>query len=401
MVDKPKAKVRQASLVDAAEDKADSLDKVVAQAFDSDPLVRLHVAQELSKTDDPRAIFALIELSSDKDISVKEAAQRALGQFKEDKEESEAIVSLEKIFAESKEAKKPEELPEVRQRMMPTLERLFAHYEPKKRDSVKRKLLPSIEKLFSFGARAPAQAAQDPLHGLDKISQSQAPLSPSQDLEPEKGVPRQDAANFPFGQNKVVVQPAKQDAIEVEMEDHEFAVPQSQSPEAEFEGEAPSAEDQVHEGELAANKLYSLAYRIATTPGYGKAELKREQNRLLANFKKEVGLAFKMAEERAHEEGMSNFNGLKPGMKNLSFAEMQIISISDVGYGSGSKKKPFAKVKLSDGHKEQAVLIPSERAHGITPQDKLALKGVVVDFLVETSEVVLLVKSKSKVIVVK
>jgi len=398
MVEKPKAKVRQASLVDAAEDKADSLDKLVAQAFDSDPTVRLRVAQELSKTDDPRAIFALIELSSDKDIATKEAAQRALGQFKEDKEEGEAIVSLEKIFAESKEAKKPEELPEVRQRMMPTLEKLFAHYEPKKRDSVKRKLLPSIEKLFSFGARSTPTQQQDPLHGLDKISQSQAPISHVQDVAHDKGVPKEDAVNFPFGQNRVVVHPEKQDAVEVEKEDHEFAAEQPQQ--AEFEDEQ-SAEDKVHEEDLTANKIYSLAYKIATTPGYGKGELKREQNRLLANYKKEVGLAFKMAEERAKEEGMSNFNGLKPGMKNVSFAELQIVSISDFGYGSGVKKKPFAKVILTDGHKEQPVLIPSERAHGITTQDKLALKWVSVDFLVETNEVVLVVKPKSKVIVVK
>ena len=131
----------------------------------------------------------------------------------------------------------------------------------------------------------------------------------------------------------------------------------------------------------------------------GKSELKREQNRLLANYKKELGLAFKMAEERAAEEGLASFSNLKPGMKNLSFAEMQIVSISDTGYGT--KKKPFAKVKLTDGHREVSILIPSERARGITQQDRLALKGVSVDFLVEANEVVLVVKNKSSVMVVK
>ena len=78
MPEKPKAKTpRQVSLLDAAEDKPDDLDKIVAQAFDSDPQVRLKVANSLSKIDDPRAIFALMELSSDKDEAVKEVAQHA------------------------------------------------------------------------------------------------------------------------------------------------------------------------------------------------------------------------------------------------------------------------------------------------------------------------------------
>jgi len=401
MVDKLKAgKVRQASLADAAEekDKPDSLDKIVAQAFDSDPKVRLHVAEELGKTDDPRSIFALIELSSDKDEAVKIAAQKSLGQYKE--EEKETINSLEKLFAERKEMTKPEGMPEVRQRMMPTLEKLFAHYEPKKRDSVKRKLLPSIEKLFGFHPNP--MAGSDPLHGLDKIAAPPQAILPPTTIQQERQtehIPAENAPNFPFGQKKDAEPlPIKHDAVEIEQEDHMPAAESSASLQ-EFEDEQPSSEEQEHESELAENKYYSLAYKIATTPGMGKAELHREQNRILANFKKEIGLAFKMAEERATDEGLAIFANLKPGMKNLSFSEMAIVSISDVGYGA--KKKSFAKVRLTDGHKEISALIPHERAGGIVQQDRLSLKGVSVDFLVESNEVVLVVKNKSKVIVVK
>lgn len=401
MVEKVKgSKARQASLAEAAEekDKPDSLDKLAAQAFDSDPKVRLRVAEELGKSDDPRAIFALIELSSDKEEMVKIAAQKSLGQYKE--AEKETIVSLEKLFAERKEMTTPEEMPEVRQRMMPTLEKLFAHYEPKKRDSVKRKLLPSIEKLFGFHPKPPAAA--DPLHGLDKIAAPQPPAQLSTTVQQERQtehIPAENAPNFPFGQKKEPERmPVRQDSVEIEQEDHTVAT-EPLPAEREFEDEAQSPEEQEHESELAENKYYSLAYKIATTPGMGKSELKREQNRILSNFKKEIGLAFKMAEERASEEGLANFSNLKPGMKNLSFSEMAIVSISDTGFGA--KKKTFAKIRLTDGHKEISALVPHERAHGITGQDRLALKGVSVDFLVESSEVVLVVKNKSKVVVVK
>ena len=95
--EKGKVRAKQASLLDAPEDKPDSTDSLVAKAFDSDPKVRLKVAQELAKIDDPRAVFALIELSSDKEEAVKVAAQKSLGSFKE---EAETIVSLEKMLAE-------------------------------------------------------------------------------------------------------------------------------------------------------------------------------------------------------------------------------------------------------------------------------------------------------------
>jgi len=401
MADKLKGgKIRQASLVESSDErgKPDNLDRTVAQAFDSDPKVRQRVAEELGRTDDPRAIFALIELSSDKDEAVKIAAQKSLGQYKE--EEKETIVSLEKLFAERKENPKPEEMPAVRQRMMPTLEKLFSHYEPRKRDSVKRKLLPSIEKLFGFSQK---QEGGDPLHGLDKIAASPSPTLAQQpqpaQREPER-IPRENAANFPFGQKKEAPepQPQKHDSLEIESEDHELAFVQ-EGDDGEFEDDEPTPEEQERRGRMSEDKYYSLAYKIATTPGMGKAELKREQNRLLSNFKKEIGLAFKLAEEKAEQDGMANFSNLKPGMKGLNFAEMPIVSISDVGFGT--KKKPFVKIKLTDGRKEQALLIPSERAHGIAPQDKIALRGVAVDFLVETSEAVLVVKSKSKVIVIK
>ena len=408
--EKGKPKVRQASLTEPADDRPDSVDKLVAQAFDSDSKVRFRVAQELGKiSDDPRAIFALIELSSDKDESVKESAQRSLGQVKE--EEKETIVSLEKLFAERKEVKKLEEMPQMQQRMMPTIDKLFSHYDPKKRESAKRKLLPSLEKLFGI-IRKPSPLS-DPLGDVEKMSHAplvQPAASEETELIPDRphSIPKENAANFPFGQktrfsqsengpissergNREEERPSfspapKSDLVEIEAEDREFA--------------SETEEKEIDEQEIGVEtKYYELAYRIATTPGMGKAELKREQNRLISNFKKEVGMAFKMAEERASEEGMASFSNLKPGMKNLSFSEMQIVSISDVGLCA--KKKNFAKVKLSDGKREVSVLIPSERASGISQMDKLSLKGVAVDFLVETNEVVLVVKNKSRVLVAK
>jgi len=396
MPEKPKAKTpRQVSLLDAPEDKPDDLDRVVAQAFDSDPAVRLKVANSLSKTDDPRAIFALIELSSDKDEAVKEAAQRALGQRKGEQEE---IVSIGKLLSERKaqpqQAAAASAVPAQaapRANMMPALERLFAHYEPKKRESAKRKLLPSLQKLFGF---RPEEL--DPLRELDKISASQQ----AREIEAagREGAPK-NAENFPFGKHEEPREQARgaEHEVDISEEDAEFVggqEPQRQAMQAADEGEGQE------NAELAdSDDIYHYALHIASTPGMGKADLKREQNRLINDFKRRVELAFKIAGQQACHDGCTTFSGIKPGMKNLSFADMPISSISEIAYGP--RRKPYARIMLFDGKKELALLVPRERAGGITTEDRVAAKKVAADFIVEKSEVVLLAGPKSQIAVYK
>jgi len=413
MPDKLKAKTpRQVSLLDAAEDKPDDLDRVVAQAFDSDPSVRLKVANSLSKIDDPRAIFALIELSSDKDEAVKETAQRGLGQRKNEQEE---IVSIGKLLSERKSQPAqaptatgmPQQLSQSQQtsrtNMMPAIERLFAHYEPKRRESAKRKLLPSLQKLFGF---RPEEL--DPLRELDKISASQQAheidrtgtpqRQPTHERNEEENKPK-NAENFPFGKHEEPFETRHkaETLVEVSEDDIELVSEGKEHHEANYEEEAPDSRQESEHGTVS--RYYALAYRIATTPGMGRGELKRESNRLINDFKREVELAFKLASEKAREEGLATFANLKPGMKNLSFNEMPISSISEIAYGP--KRKPYARIMLFDGKKELALLVPKERTAGISTQDRLAPKKVAVDFLMEKSEVVLLATGKSSIVVYK
>ena len=388
--DKARQKARQASLLDAPEEKPDSTDSLVARAFDSDPKVRLKVAQELGSIDDPRAIFALIELSSDKEEPVKEAAQRSLGNFKE---ESAEIVSLEKLMAERKVVHQQPVAPApaasygTSQRMAPTIERLFAHYEPKKRESVKRRLFPSLQKLFGF-----SKQELDPLQDIEKIAHAPTPASQVVEVMGKEDIPSENAPNFPFGQKKDAA-PKPQDLVEMDEADAEMV-----SQPVSHEEEREASEEETEE-EAPQNKYFALAYRLASTPGMGKSELKAEQNRLISNFKKEVEIAFKVAFARAKEGGFASLENLKPGMKNLNFSEMPIASIMEIQYGA--KKKPYLRISIWDGKKETPVLVPKERGSGILVSDRLELKKVDVDFLVEKNETVLVVSKKSQLIVVK
>jgi len=414
MPDKQKAKTpRQVSLLDAAEDKPDDLDRMVAQAFDSDPSVRLKVANSLSKIDDPRAIFALIELSSDKDEAVKEIAQRGLGQRKDEQEE---IVSIGKLLSERKaqpaQAPSSTGMPQQptqaqqtsRANMMPAIERLFAHYEPKKRESAKRKLLPSLQKLFGF---RPEEL--DPLRELDKISGSQqmheqdrtgALQRQAAHEEREDDNRPKNAENFPFGKHEEPRDFPHRAEHEVDISEEDTEVVGEQHvPRGEGHDDEGDGGEEQHEGLEKPDEVYHYALHIATTPGMGKADLKREQNRLINDFRRRVELAFKLAAEQAREEGFATFSSVKPGMKNLSFSEMPISSITEIAYGP--KRKPYARIMLFDGKKEMALLVPKERASGITTADRVAPKKVAADFIMERSEVVLLATNRSSVVVYK
>ena len=141
---------------------------------------------------------------------------------------------------------------------------------------------------------------------------------------------------------------------------------------------------------------YKLAYDLARTAGTKKNALMREQKRIIANLKKDVELAFKLAMGKVEEEGSPTLSGLKPGMKRLCFAPMQVLSVSEMQFG---KKGAYAKIVITDGQKSVPLLVPSEKARGISASDQLSLRDAQADYLVETSELVLLLPPKSKMLI--
>ncbi|MDE1798542.1 MAG: HEAT repeat domain-containing protein, partial [Candidatus Micrarchaeota archaeon] len=190
------------------------IDKLVSLTYDSDPAVRQKAAVELSKIDDPRAIFALLELSSDKDQGVQGLARAGLENFKEEKE---AIVNLEKIF-EARQEGKPipaEEAQATRSKLMPSIERLFTKHK-----DMRSKMMPSIEKLFSWmpgtapkaAPPAPAQMPADmpPGAGGEEAASAEeapAPARPASRAHPLDAVERMASGSVDEAEAEVGVPP--------------------------------------------------------------------------------------------------------------------------------------------------------------------------------------------------
>ncbi len=115
------------------------IDRLISQSYDSDPKVRMNVVSELSTiTEHPGAVFALLELASDKDEGIKNAAQAALSKVKQ----RDDVGSIQKLFQQS-ETEHIESEVQVRERLMPSIDKLFTNKATKKR------LMSSLEKFFS------------------------------------------------------------------------------------------------------------------------------------------------------------------------------------------------------------------------------------------------------------
>ena len=215
--------------------------------------------------------------------------------------------------------------------------------------------------------------------------------------EEEEGKPK-NAENFPFGKHEEPRELPRRAETEVDVSEEDTEDVGEQRPPQREEQDGPMEGDEP-DGLEKSDEVYHYALHIATTPGMGKADLKREQNRLITDFKRRVEFAFKLAAAQAAEEGFATFSSVKPGMKSLSFSDMPVSSITEIAYGP--KRKPYARIVLFDGKREMALLVPRERAGGITQNDRIAPKKVAADFIVEKSEVVLLAGPKSNVVVYK
>ena len=131
------------------QEKESSLNKLVSLTFDESPKVRKEAAKSLGKLDDPAALFALVELSYDKDISVKNAALDILEQKKRSEKE---VMSFAEMFSSGKNEEpegKGEHAADTKEKVLQPITMLFEKRLGKeKADRVKEKMMPAIEKIY-------------------------------------------------------------------------------------------------------------------------------------------------------------------------------------------------------------------------------------------------------------
>jgi hypothetical protein len=382
------------------ESEGDEIDKLVSLTFDENPTIRAEVAKKLSNfLSDPRAVLALIDLSSDKNENVKIIAKSALENYTNlDKE---AFSSLEKFFEKIHNQQNQEEISKEWEKeksiLLPQIEKLFSS------EDAKRKLLPSIERIIKK-SKKPSQVIEqikpidsylasevDELKEDEKTQKHQEPI-----FSKEEQLQKSEQTNFPLPKE-----------VEQKINSPVFSIPKIE------QLDDLEAIEEKNEEKLPNNFLdvYKFAYILATTPGIKAADLNKEKKRLLTETKKAINLAFKLASKKAKEEGrIENLSGLKVGMKKISTYPLEVLDITTVLIQKQKKPTQFIRVLLSDGKNSIPLYLSLERGEGIKKGDYLALKDAVVDFIIknplatvdgEKGELCFVLSKKSQIILTR
>ena len=387
------------------------LEKVVAFTYDNDPEVRIKAAKLLAEhKSDPLAVFGLIELVGDKDERVREVARAALNIIGGG--DTGAVSSLEEIFSQKEQIiKEGRSEVTVKEKLMPSIERLFSHMSERKANRIKRQLMPSIEKLFNprlamqqrkpdaslltvaqaagmapLAAQAapqpPAPGSQDPLSAIERIMHGGAKA-------PEK---KPEAAQKPPEPEGIVIAAVHPDSIPEEIL-------------SEVEKQTPIEETEEYEKasliiDMREN-VYRRALDIASTPGTTAKMLRDEEKKLLDDLKENVKLAFKLAILKAKGREIDRLVNMQPGVKNIMTGELIVSSVETRELAKGRRVQKLVRLILSDASGRMAIYLTPQRGAGIAPYEKVRLEGAYVERSPFGDEDALFISRKGKVIVIK
>ena len=112
--------------------QSEDLNKLISLTFDESPEVRKQAAKSLGEVDDPAAIFALMELSYDKDPTVRDSAIISLDKRKQTEAE---VMSFAEIFSDkpSKSDEPQQTSAEAKAKVLRPIEKLFERHLGKER----------------------------------------------------------------------------------------------------------------------------------------------------------------------------------------------------------------------------------------------------------------------------
>ena len=307
----------------------ESIDQLISLTFDESAAVRLEAAKKLKKyIDDPRGIFALIELTSDKNPMVSDHAKTVLDRV--GGLNNKAVLDLQLIFSENKGKS---EAQGVRERILPKIDELFIDAERKQK--FKDSVIPTLDFFITHETMYRVSDKED---AIGQSQQLQGVELPIERIEHER--PRR------------LDRPAKDPLAIENIEFVEFA-----------ETLAPA--------EIEKLPMFKFAYELVSS-GLGKKELAMEKKRLLANFKREADLAFEVAVAKFQHGRYTAIPAMKEGMRRIDTEELKLVSSGNVMNKTG-KKVQYVRLVLSDGRDTVHACLPTEKGEGLRAGDTVQL----------------------------
>lgn len=363
------------------------LHKLISLTFDSDPDVRRQAAVELSRYDSPSSMFALVELTYDKDKVVRETARKILGEMKERSGEPE-LMSFADVFAKGenggekkgaeaagKEKKEAEKAEDAKEKMLAPIEKMFENKLGKeKAEEVKKRMMPTIEKIYMKAMKDEGghkktkeergKAVQEMLGGyLDVLAGGEAEAGAEKD----------------GGQQSLAEELGLVGAKELR--------PEGVFREAEagaLEDEADLGEDASAEEKWLAEKggsgsgptVFKLAFDTMMASKGDEKLMKEAMGKMLKNTEDQIKMAFKVAKNRYSEINITNITELKEGMKRVNTGILYAKSVDHKEYQrTKTKKDTFTRIVVADqGGNEGVLYLFDERGEPIRPGMKLKVE---------------------------
>jgi hypothetical protein len=352
--------------------KTPSLNKLVSLTFDEDPKVRRNAAKSLGDIDDPAAIFALVELSYDKDLAVKKAAQDILDKRKKTQEE---VMSFAEIFKSKEEEKDDGEKEPLskKERVLQPITKIFERKMGKEKAArLKSKMMPAIEKIYQKSVGTKAKSGPDD----DKTAMQEFLTSYLEAVSDIGDAPQIDEAEH-FEMHEEL-------AGELEVVGTREKRPDIVSREiAEIEADEIVEQRQDEGVEKLPDTTFKKAYETMMLSGGDDSIMRKEMKRLIKNFETDAKLAYNLAKKKFKETKITHLTKLKDGMRNIN---TDILTVHDVEHGEYAKTKKrtesYTRVLVHDEEQNEGIIYLFEgRGSPLKPEMNIrVVKGYVKSF---------------------
>jgi len=365
-----------------------NLERLISLTFDEDSNVRKKTALELAKVDDPGALFALLELTHDKDESVRDAAIDILEKNRKNKPK-EDLMSFSELFSYStnvdkKSKSKPGKIiTDKKRKLLHSIELIFERKLGKNSDLVKKKMMPSLEKAY-FNALSEGKSSkrEGRREGVQKFllnyltlmkSSNNSEIYTNLEAQPSNSSPTLDTSDNLDNLDNIDNKEDSNPNVQIEQEGSLDSLDQVSSHNSSLTGgnieralnevlnsEVNSTDDKEHEHENflknVPDSLFKKAYEIMMYSGGDKSLMKKEMKRMIRLTEQDIKLAFKLAHQKFKENKITKLTDIVDKMRNITTDVLTIKSKEVVEFKKPRSTKYAVRFLLQDSNGGEGVL---------------------------------------------
>jgi len=326
------------------------INKLVSLTFDESPKVRKQAAESLGKIDDPIAVFALMELSYDKDQEVKDLAQKIL-----DKKQSkgEELMSFADVFSKPQEEIPEEDMEKRKKKVLSPITQLFEKKLGKqKAKAARKKMMPAIEKAYMKAVGKKKKEG----NGRKAIQEFLTTyLEAISSIEPVNAIDENDVKEV--GKEDVIEESGPEEPEEIAEDIGEIGrVEDAQKLVEELESEDFTEEEEGFSFKELPDTMFKAAYERMMLSNGDETLMKREMKKMSKQINDELNLAFKLAKKKFKETKITNLTEIKNGIRNLNTDILEVTSAENFEYTKGKKKKVVTRLLVKDEDENEAIV---------------------------------------------